>query len=157
MNKVTKFLLAVVGCEVVGILAIPFTRAAIPTWYATLEKPFFSPPNWIFGPIWTLLYFLMGISLYLIWQAKGTKITKQTALTYFGIQLFLNFLWSPLFFGLHATIFALIDILVLIYFVVRTILAFGKISKTAAGLLIPYLLWISFATLLTIAIVFLNS
>jgi translocator protein len=156
VSNVTKFLLSVVGCEAVGIISIPITSAAIPTWYANLEKPFFSPPNWIFGPVWTVLYFLMGVSLFLIWKAKGKKQLKFTALTYFSIQLLLNLIWTPIFFGIQSPIVALVVIMLLLFFVFRTMQTFAKISQTAAWILLPYLLWISFATVLNASIVFLN-
>lgn len=139
-----------------GILATPFTLAAIPAWYATLHKPFFSPPNWIFGPIWTILYFIMGVSAFLIWK-KGLKNKKiQKALLYFIIQLFFNFLWSALFFGLHNPLLGLIDIVLLFISIILTITFFYKISKAASYLLIPYLLWVSYATILNFSLVVLN-
>ena len=157
MNKVTKFFLSVVGCELAGIATTPITMAAIPVWYAHLEKPFFSPPNWVFGPVWTVLYFLMGVSLYFIWTSKGKDKEKQIAFTYFAIQLLLNILWTPLFFGFQSPIFGLITILLLVFFIIRTMQSFIKISPVAAWTLIPYLLWVSFATILNASIVFLNS
>ncbi len=156
MKDFSKLVASVVGCELVGILSIPFTISAITTWYVFLNKPFFSPPNWVFGPVWTILYFMMGISAFLIWQrGLGNKKVKR-ALTYFLIQLFFNFLWSFLFFGLHSPIIGLVDIIALLISIILTIGAFYKISKAAAYLLIPYFLWVSFATLLNIAIVLLN-
>lgn len=156
MKKYSQLALAIIGCELVGIVSTPFTISAIPTWYRTLNKPFFSPPNWIFGPVWTTLYLLMGISAFLIWQ-KGLKKKKvKEAITYFGIQLFLNFIWTFLFFGLRNPLLGLIDIVVLWIFIVLTILKFYKLSKPAAYMLIPYLLWVSFATILNFSILILN-
>jgi len=151
-----KFLIAVTGCELVGIISTPFTLAAIPTWYSTLNKPPFSPPNWIFGPVWTALYFLMGVAAFLIWK-KGLK-NKQVkkALTYFVAQLAFNFLWSFLFFGLHSPILGLLDILILWVLILITMIKFYKLSKPAVYLLIPYILWVSFATILNLSIVILN-
>ena len=158
MGKLFKFLAAIVGCELVGIAATPFTISAIPTWYVTLNKPFFSPPNWIFGPVWTILYFLMGVSVYLIWtKAIKYKERKKTGLTFFTIQLGLNFLWSIVFFGLHSPILGLIDIIALWIFILLTMIKFNKLSKIAFLLLIPYLLWVSFATILNLFIVLLNT
>ncbi len=131
------------------------TSANIPTWYAVLEKPFFNPPNWIFGPVWTVLYFLIGISLYLIWTAK-TKKSKTNAYILWGAQIVLNTLWSLVFFGLHQLWLGLAVIVLLDVCVVATILHFYKINKTAAKLLFPYMVWISFATLLNLAIAVLN-
>lgn len=156
MRNIRKFIFSVIGCELVGIISTPFTIAAIPTWYVSLTKPSFSPPNWIFGPVWTVLYFLMGVSAFLIWR-KGFKQKKvKKALGYFLLQLLFNFLWSPLFFGLHAPLLGLVDIVLLLVFLVLTILSFHKLSKVAAYLLVPYLLWVSFATILNISIVLLN-
>lgn len=156
MKKYSQLALAIIGCELVGIVSTPFTISAIPTWYRTLNKPFFSPPNWIFGPVWTTLYLLMGISAFLIWQ-KGLKKKKvKEAITYFGIQLFLNFIWTFLFFGLRNPLLGLIDIVVLWIFIVLTIVKFYKLSRPAAYMLIPYLLWVSFATILNSSILILN-
>lgn len=156
MKDIQKLIVCVVGCELVGIAATPFTTASIQTWYAFLNKPSFSPPNWIFGPVWTILYFLMGISAFLLWK-KGLKNKKvKRALTYFSMQLFFNFLWSLLFFGLHNPLLGLVDIVLLLISIVLTSITFYKISKVASYLLIPYLLWVSFATLLNLSIVLLN-
>ncbi len=156
VSKFLKFAVAVIGCELVGALATPFTLSAIPTWYSTLNKPAFSPPNWVFGPAWTTLYFLMGVSAYLIWQKGPKKKQVKEALAYFLAQLFFNFIWSILFFGLRSPILGLIDILILWVLIVMTIIKFYRLSKPAAYLLIPYLLWVSFATILNISIVLLN-
>jgi translocator protein len=123
--------------------------SAIPTWYAALNKPFFSPPNWIFGPVWTLLYIMMGYSLYLVWVRRKVP-------TIFWIQLFLNFIWSIIFFGMKNPTLALVNIIVLWIAIVLTIKAFSKIDKLASRLLWPYLAWVSFATFLNLAIVLLN-
>lgn len=147
---------SIVVCEFVGVISAPLTIASIPSWYAFLHKPSFSPPNWIFGPVWTTLYFLMGIAAFLIWKKNLKKKKIQRALMYFLVQLFFNFLWSLLFFGLHNPLLGLGDILLLLISIVVTMNAFYKISKAAAALLIPYLLWVSFATVLNVAIVLLN-
>lgn len=151
-----KLLTAIIGCELVGILSTPFTISAIPTWYASLNKPFFSPPNWVFGPVWTALYGLMGVSAYLIWK-RGLKQKKiKHAMKLFLIQLACNFVWSILFFGLRSPVLGLIDIIALLVVLGMTINSFRTISRPAAYLLVPYLLWVSFATLLNAAIVYLN-
>ena len=136
MKSLPKLITSIVICELAGILGSAFTINSIPTWYATLNKPFFSPPNWIFGPVWTTLYLLMGISLYLIWTQKPTKKTK-AALKFFAIQLGLNFIWTPIFFGLRAPLLALIIILALLYFILKTMGAFKPLSQTAFYLLAP--------------------
>jgi len=156
MKDWPKFIISIIGSELVGLLGTPFTISAIPTWYATLTKPFFAPPNWIFGPVWTLLYFLMGVAFYLIWKQDWKKEKVKTARNYFFVQLALNFAWSPIFFGLRSPILGLIVIVAMWVFIVLTIKKFYPLSKWAAYLLIPYLLWVSFATLLNAAIAVLN-
>lgn len=156
MKDFIKFVISVAGCELVGLLSTPFTISSIPTWYAGLTKPSFSLPNWIFGPVWTILYFLMGVSLFLIWK-KGIKEKEiKIAIYIFLIQLFLNFIWSIFFFGLRQPLLAFVDIIALLAGIVLTMMKFGKISKTALYLLIPYLLWVFFAAILNGAIVILN-
>lgn len=136
----------------IGSLA---TISSIPSWYATLEKPFFNPPNWLFGPVWTVLYVLIGISLYLVWVER-TKKSKRNAYTVFAVQLILNALWSLVFFGLQQPWLGLVVIFGLDAMVVVTIWKFSKVKKAAAYLLIPYLAWISFATILNLSIALLN-
>lgn len=157
MKNVLKCFIAIIICEGVGGVSALFTISAIPTWYAFLHKPFFAPPNWVFGPVWNTLYFLMGVSVFLVWQ-KGVKNKNvKEAVSIFAIQLGLNFLWSIIFFGLRAPAWAFIDIVLLWVAIMLSIKRFYPISKTAAYLLVPYLLWVSFATILNLAIVLLNS
>jgi benzodiazapine receptor len=156
MRHLPKLVISVIGCELVGFLGTPFTVSAIPTWYVTLNKPFFSPPSWIFGPVWTLLYFLMGIAFYLIWKQNSKKKPVKTANKYFLTQLGLNFIWSPIFFGLRLPLLGLVVIMAMWVLIVMTMKKFYPLSKVAFYLLIPYLLWVSFATLLNAAIVLLN-
>lgn len=156
MKDWSKLIVSVIGCELVGLLGTPFTISAIPTWYATLNKPFFSPPNWIFGPVWTLLYFLMGIAFYLIWKQGLNNEKVKTAALFFLAQLMLNFIWSPIFFGLRAPLLGLITIVAMWVMIVITMKKFYPLSRLAYYLLVPYLLWVSFATLLNGAIVVLN-
>ncbi len=155
MKDFFKLLVSITGCELVGIAATPFTIASIPTWYESLNKPIFSPPNWVFAPVWATLFFLMGISLFLIWR-MSPKPKVKTAIKFFLAQLFFNFLWSILFFGLHSPILGLIDIFILWVLIFITYLKFYEIKKFAAYLLIPYLLWVSLASLLNLYIVILN-
>ncbi len=156
MKDFSKLIVSVIGCELVGFLGTPFTISAIPTWYVTLNKPFFAPPNWIFGPVWTLLYFLMGVAFYLIWKQGWQKKKAQKASMFFLAQLALNFIWSPIFFGLRAPLPGLIVIMAMWTLIVVTMKKFYPLSRWAFYLLIPYLLWVSFATLLNAAIVQLN-
>jgi len=130
-----------------------FTTPSIGNWYATLNKPSFNPPNYLFGPVWTLLFTLMAISAYLVWK-KRRRVT--TELKLYATQLGLNFLWSYLFFGLHRPELALFEIILLWIFIALTITGFYKVDKLAAYLLIPYILWVSFAAFLNYSIVTLN-
>ena len=138
-----------------GAIGSVFTASSIPTWYSTLTKPFFNPPNWIFAPVWTTLYILIGISFYLILVSKS-KINKNRAIQIFIIQLILNTLWSIIFFGLKSPEIALLEIFLLWVSILLTIKYFYRISKLSSYLLYPYLAWVSFATILTIAISILN-
>jgi len=145
-----KLLAAILLCEGVGLIGSFFTISAIPSWYLFLNKPFFSPPNWLFGPVWTLLYLLMGISLYWIW------VKKPQVLKIFWLQLFLNGIWTPIFFGLRSPLLGLLIILFLLLAIILTIKTFYKIYPPAGLILIPYLAWVSFATLLNLGILLLN-
>ena len=129
---------------------------AIPNWYATLAKPEFSPPNWVFAPVWISLYTLMGISLYLVWDKRKKKKDTTPALLVFFAQLVLNTIWSIVFFGLQSPFYAFILIIFLWVLIAGSIYFFYRISKTAAYLLIPYLLWVSFAAILNYYIWVLN-
>lgn len=156
MKDLPKLIVSVIGCELVGFLGTPFTISAIPTWYATLNKPFFAPPNWIFGPVWTLLYLLMGVAFYLIWKQGWKKKKVKTAGLFFLAQLALNFIWSPIFFGLRAPLLGLIVIVAMLVLIVMTMKKFYPLSRVAFYLLVPYLSWVSFATILNASIVVLN-
>ena len=148
---------SIVLCEAAGIIGSIFTSSSIPTWYATLLRPAFGPPNWVFGPVWTTLFALMGIALYLVLQ-KGIRHKRvKTAVGIFGIQLFLNILWSLFFFGMKNPGAAFGEIIVLWLFIAASIVSFYKISKPAAYLLLPYILWVSFAAYLNYSIWILNS
>lgn len=156
MKNPVKLIFCIVGSELVGITSGLFTTSAIPGWYQTLNKPFFSPPNWVFGPVWTTLYFLMGVSAYLIWSKGLNKDKNKQAMSYFIIQLALNFSWSIVFFNLQSIALAFLIILGLLYFIYKTYQAFSKISSLAGKLLIPYLLWVSFASILNLSLLILN-
>lgn len=156
VKNAPKLIISIAICEVVGIIGSVFTVSSVETWYAFLNKPEFSPPNWVFGPVWTILYALMGVSLYLIWN-RGLKSSQtKNALKIFFVQLTFNFFWSIAFFGLHNPLLALIVIILLWASILYTILLFNKISQIAALLLLPYILWVSFAVLLNLFIVLLN-
>jgi len=144
---------AVLLASAVGSFA---TVRAIPTWYKGLAKPSFNPPEWLFGPAWTLLYLLMAVAAFLVWKqgfgAPGVKL----ALTVFLVQLVLNALWSVFFFGLHSPLAGLVDIVGLWLAIVATIILFFRVSVPAGVMLLPYIAWVSFAALLNAAILRLN-
>jgi translocator protein len=150
-----KLAVAIILCLLAGAIGSIFTSKSIPTWYATLKKPSFNPPNYLFGPVWTILYILMGIAAYLIWTSGWNSVTK-IALAVFAVQLILNTAWSILFFGLQNPFIAFIEIIFLWLAIVATIVLFYRISPAASYLLIPYLLWVSFASVLNFAIWRLN-
>jgi tryptophan-rich sensory protein len=139
----------------VGAIAGIFTSSAVTGWYATLHKPSFNPPDWLFGPVWTVLYIIMGISLFMIWKIEPSK-ERNIALWVFMIQLIVNFCWSFIFFHFKLIGPALIDIIVLWISIVVMLVMFYMIKPLAAYLNIPYLLWVSFASILNGAYYFLN-
>ena len=157
MQKILKIVLVVAVCLTVGYFSGMETRESITTWYPTLVKPIFNPPNWIFGPVWILLYIMMGIAAGLVWNRIETnKEAVKKALIFFAIQLALNALWSILFFGLHNPMLAFIEIVLLWLMIYETYIQFKKIDKIAGFLFIPYLAWVSFATVLNASIWWLN-
>jgi tryptophan-rich sensory protein len=156
MSKIVKLLIAILGCQIAGVVGSIFTAPSIATWYATIEKPGFTPPNWVFAPVWTTLFVLMGVSAYLVWNKGLENKNVKMALLIFSIQLALNMLWSFLFFGLKSPLYAFFEILILWLVIMLTIVNFSRISKTASWLLIPYIIWVSFAAILNFSIVRLN-
>lgn len=148
--------ISVAICLLVGFLSSFATQSSANDWYLQLNKPWFNPPNWIFAPVWTLLYILMGIAAGLVWAKGFYHIWVKTALYHFGIQLLFNALWSIIFFGFKNTFGALLIILTLLILLIFTIKWFKVVDKTAAYLLIPYLLWVCFATVLNYKIWELN-
>ena len=158
MNKFVKIAIALVICLTVGYSASLVTRPSIETWYVTLEKPVFNPPNWIFMLVWTVLYILMAVAAALVWDKikENTEEVKQ-ALLFFVIQLILNSIWSYLFFGLKNPMLALIEIVLLWLMIYETYLKFIKINKISGYLLIPYLIWVAFAAVLNASIWWLNK
>lgn len=148
-------------CQMVGNLGAVFTFPALVSWYPSLAKPWFNPPAWVFGPVWIVLYTLMGISLFLFWK-EGHKARKRkesefrTGTVLFEVQLLLNLLWSLLFFGLRNPLYGLLGIAILWIMIAATMASFHKVSRNAALLLVPYILWVSFAMVLNAAIFLLN-
>ena len=154
-----KLIWSVVICEISGLLSLPFTAIPISTWYLSLHKASLNPPAWVFGPVWTLLYLLMGISLFFIWNKKVTgklNVTKLLGIQMFVLQLVLNFFWPVLFFVFHQSFFSLWELSILWMTIAACIIIFLKISKPAAFILMPYLLWVTFAGYLNYMIWFLN-
>jgi tryptophan-rich sensory protein len=150
-----KLVASVILCQLAGFLGSLFTTPAIPTWYATLKKPFFTPPNWIFSPVWISLFILMGISLFFVWRRTDHPHFK-FAFIFFFVQLILNILWSIVFFGLRSPLLGLVDIVLLWIAILLTIFHFLKVSKFSGVLLLPYFVWVSFAALLNFSLWILN-
>jgi tryptophan-rich sensory protein len=155
-SNIVKLVAALVFTLGFGSLGAVFTAPEINSWYVTLIKPSFNPPNWIFGPVWTTLYLLMGISFYLVWK-QPTSPARTAGVLFFLIQFVLNFFWSFIFFRQHAIGIAFIEIVFMWLFIVFTINEFRKLHQWAAWLLLPYLLWVSFASVLNYSIWKLNS
>jgi benzodiazapine receptor len=155
--QVLRLLGCIVLCEAAGLFGGIFTAQSVTTWYATLAKPSFNPPAWVFGPVWTTLYLLMGISLYLVWRTRGVTERRRTALIVFFVQLILNALWSYIFFGLRNPGAAVVEIFVLWVCILLTAIFFRKLSRPAAWLLVPYILWVTFAAVLNFAVWQLNG
>lgn len=148
MKNIVKLTISVLICELAGVAGSFFTAPAIKTWYVFLEKPSFSPPNWVFGPAWILLYALMGAAIWLVWP----KLSRL-----FAVQLVVNALWSILFFGLRSPLLGLIDIVVLWVLILVLLFKFYRLNKTSFWLFVPYFLWVSFATVLNFSVWRLNS
>ncbi|HOD16111.1 MAG TPA: tryptophan-rich sensory protein [Spirochaetota bacterium] len=152
MNGKTKRIIRLIASLIIpqlaGGIGALFTEPAVRTWYAGLDKPSFNPPGWIFGPVWTALYIMMGTALFLVWRNGLVDRKTKIAVALFGIQMALNLLWSILFFGMHNPLAGLVDIALLWAFILATMVAFFPLSRTAGFLLVPYFLWVSFASLL---------
>ncbi|MFC1918977.1 TspO/MBR family protein [Chloroflexota bacterium] len=153
---IVKLLVSIITCQCAGLIGSIFTAPAIPTWYASLEKPPFTPPNWLFAPAWITLYLLMAISAFIIWYQAGHKRQRRTALIVFLTQLVLNALWSVVFFGLESPLYGAIVIIALWVMILFTILKFFSLSPVAGWLLLPYIGWVTFAAILNLSILILN-
>jgi len=155
-RKLTKIAIAVVICLLIGFLSSFATQSSVNDWYLNLNKPSFNPPNWLFAPVWSVLYILIGVAAGIVWGKGFHHVWVKTALYHFGFQLLLNALWSIIFFGLKNPLAALFVILILLVMIILTIKWFNVVSKKAAMLMVPYLLWVSFATILNFKIWELN-
>ena len=156
MKKAIKLVIAVLVCQAAGILGSVFTAPAIQGWYAGIQKPGFTPPNWVFAPVWTTLFLLMGLALYLIWDKGLDTKESRIALLVFGVQLSLNVLWSLLFFGLQSPFLAFVEIIFLWAAILLSIILFYRISRKAGMLLVPYILWVTLAAFLNYSVWLLN-
>ena len=152
LSNLWKIIISVLVAELAGVIGSLFTFAAIPTWYATLAKPAFNPPNWVFAPVWNILFILMGVAAFLVWKRGLDKKAVRVALLLFLVQLVLNSFWSIIFFGLHNPGAAFIEIIFLWLAILATIISFYKVVPKAAYLLIPYILWVTFAGFLNLSI-----
>jgi len=179
LDKIIKLSISIIICELAGVLGSVFTVPSVGVWYKSLNKPGFNPPSWIFTPVWSILFLLMGVSFYLAWdkswkvkneikKIKSIKLNptsqklwqgkwqKINIVAIFFVQLILNIFWSLLFFGLHFTDVAFFELLMLWFAILFTIVNFYRVSKTAAYLLLPYILWVSFAGILNYFLWILN-
>lgn len=156
INNRFKLVIAIIISELAGIIGSVFTTSSVTSWYVGIAKPAINPPVWIFAPVWTTLFALMGIAAFLVWRKGLERRAVKIALTIFVGQLILNTLWSIIFFGLHSPGGALIEIVFLWLAIAATIIKFAKVSKPAAWLLAPYILWVSFAAYLNYSIWILN-
>ncbi len=148
--------LSILTCQLAGIIGTLFTRSEIPNWYAYLDKPFFTPPGWVFGPVWTILYALMGIALFLGCKYETPRKPATVASYWFYAQLAVNVLWSVVFFGFHSVWGGLLTIVILWLLIYKTMRLYWHVNTTAGWLFVPYLAWVSYATLLNLGIALLN-
>lgn len=155
-GDILKLCVSIITCLAAGLIGSVFTRTAIPTWYAGLAKPPFTPPNWVFGPVWTILYVLMGVAAFLVWRKGWGYREVRVGLITFLVQLLLNALWSTVFFGLKSPLAGVIVIVGLWVVLLFTLLRFFKLSAAAGWLLVPYILWVSFAAVLNFSVWLLN-
>ena len=157
ISSTWKLIIAIFICEAIGIVSALFVNTRMNPWFSKLNKPSWNPPAFLFAPVWTTLYLLMGISLWLIWKSTAPAQQKNNAIILFSLQLFLNFWWSMIFFRFHSPAFALVEIILMLMLILLTIISFSKLSKPAAWLLIPYIAWVAFATILNYSIWALNK
>jgi tryptophan-rich sensory protein len=154
--RIDRLIISIAICQLAGLFGAIFSYPSIPTWYTVLQKPIFIPPSWVFTPVWILLYLLMGIALYLVWDKGLESEAVRAGLLVFGVQLILNVLWSILFFGFKVPLYAFVEIVILWGAILATILKFNRVSRLAAWLLAPYVVWVTFAAFLNFSIYWLN-
>ena len=156
LKSITRLLLSLLLCLSVGVLESLVTRPEIPTWYAGLAKPFWTPAPLVFPIAWTVLYILMAVSLWRLWDMEARSAARTNAMKWFAIQLALNALWSPVFFGWHGTRTALVIILGMLIAIAATMMAAFRVERLSAWLLAPYLLWVAYAATINIGVIVLN-
>jgi translocator protein len=156
LSAIIRLIVSIVIAQSAGLIGTLVTDTGEGTWYAQLDKPWFTPPGWVFGPVWTALYVMMGIAAFLVWERRQEYSGALTALAAYAVQLVLNLSWSLVFFGLESPVGGLIVIVVLLAAIVATMILFWPISRVASLLLVPYLLWVSFATVLNASIWIMN-
>lgn len=155
-TNILKLLISILLCQGAGFVGSFANRTSVDTWYSTIKKPGFNPPNWIFGPVWIVLFVMMAVALYLVWISGTGTGNKNLAITVFMVQLGLNILWSYLFFYFKSPGWGVVEIIVLWIFILITILLFLPVSRWAGYLMIPYFLWVTFASVLNFSIWHLN-
>lgn len=156
IKNIIKLIVSIAIPILIGMAGSIFTMMGMDGWYSSINKPVFNPPSWIFAPVWTGLFILMGCAFYFIWVSNGNPNLKRKAVFVYFVQLAFNFLWSVLFFGLKNPLLALIGIIILIMLICLNIYYFCKVYKPAGLIMIPYILWVSFATVLNLTIVLIN-
>lgn len=156
LRRLMRLVVFILIAQAAGLIGTFFTFDAIPTWYASLAKPSFSPPNWIFGPVWTTLYTLMGIAAFFIWEERFHKTHASRGMNWYWLQLFLNAIWSPIFFGAQNLGLALIVIGLMWFAIAKTVYEFGKVKLWLGILLVPYVAWVSFASFLNYTLWMIN-
>jgi benzodiazapine receptor len=155
-SDIGKLVGSIVACEGAGLIGSIFTTPAISTWYVALEKPAFTPPNWVFAPVWASLYALMGVAVFLVWRQGLDQPSVKPAFALFWVQLVISLMWSVVFFGWHSILGGAVLIISLWVLVLITMIKFFKLSKVAGGLLVPYLAWLSIASALNVWVLILN-
>jgi len=148
IKDLTKLIISLVVVTATALIGSLATFQSIPNWYAHLNRTVLTPPNWVFGPVWTVLFILMGIALFLVWRAGFDRREVRTGVFLFIVQLILNAFWSIIFFGAHQILMAFFEIIVLLIAILATMYSFSRVSKLAFWLMVPYAIWVSFAMIL---------
>lgn len=156
LKEVVRLIVSILIVFIAGTIGSIATLSQIPTWYAALVKPSWAPPNWLFGPVWTILYILIGIALFLVWKEGISRKDVKLAISVFVVQLVLNVLWSVIFFGYNSLLGGLVVVIILWIAILANIIFFYRVSKPAGLLLVPYIVWVSIASYLNYSVYLLN-